>query len=75
AFENDFEPAVFDHFPVVRQVKSTLLEAGSIYASLSGSGSAVFGLFEREEQAQTAMKQLPVTYRSNLTPPGFSMEQ
>jgi 4-diphosphocytidyl-2-C-methyl-D-erythritol kinase len=74
-FENDFEPTVFDHFPVVRQVKSTLLEAGSIFASLSGSGSAVFGLFEREELAQAAMKQLPETYRINLTPPGFSMEQ
>ncbi len=74
-FENDFEPAVFDHFPAVRRVKSTLLEAGSIFASLSGSGSAVFGLFEREDQALAAMKLLPEAYRTSLTPPGFSMEQ
>ncbi|NMW18470.1 MAG: 4-(cytidine 5'-diphospho)-2-C-methyl-D-erythritol kinase, partial [Chlorobiaceae bacterium] len=50
-FENDFEPAVFDHFPAVRLVKSNLLKAGSIFASLSGSGSAVFGLFESESEA------------------------
>ena len=74
-FENDFEPAVFDHFPVVRQVKSTLLDAGSIFASLSGSGSAVFGLFEREDDALAAMNCLPETYRKSLTRPGFSMEQ
>jgi 4-diphosphocytidyl-2-C-methyl-D-erythritol kinase len=74
-FENDFEPAVFDHFPAVRLVKSTLLEAGSVYASLSGSGSAVFGLFESEEDALAAMKLLPEAYRKSLTPPGFSMQQ
>ena len=75
AFENDFEPAVFDHFPAVRSVKTALLESGSVYASLSGSGSAVFGLFEREDDALGAMKLLPEGYRKSLTPPGFSMEQ
>jgi len=74
-FENDFEPAVFDHFPAVRLVKSTLLDAGSVFTSLSGSGSAVFGLFEREEVALAAMKHLSEAYRMSLTPPGFSMEQ
>ena len=74
-FENDFEPAVFDHFPAVQLVKSTLLGAGSLFASLSGSGSAVFGLFDREDEALAAMKLLPEAYRRSLTPPGFSMEQ
>ena len=73
-FENDFEPAVFDHFASVRRVKSLLLEAGSVFASLSGSGSAVFGLFESEDEALAAMKSLPESYRSSLTPPRFSME-
>jgi len=74
-FENDFEPAVFDHFDSVRRVKSLLLEAGSVYASLSGSGSAVFGLFESEDKALSAIKSLPESYKISLTPPGFSMEQ
>jgi 4-diphosphocytidyl-2-C-methyl-D-erythritol kinase len=75
AFENDFELAVFDYFPAVRRVKSTLLEAGSIFASLSGSGSAVFGLFEQESDALAAMNLFPDVYRKSLTCPGFSMEQ
>ncbi|MEI8102400.1 MAG: 4-(cytidine 5'-diphospho)-2-C-methyl-D-erythritol kinase [Chlorobium sp.] len=75
AFENDFEPAVFDHFPAVRRVKRLLLEEGGIFASLSGSGSAVFGFFESHEKALAAMALLPEAYRSTLTPPGFSMEQ
>lgn len=74
-FENDFEPAVFDHFPAVRNVKAALLDSGSVFASLSGSGSAVFGLFEHEGEALAAMKNLSVTYRMSITPPGFSMQQ
>ncbi len=75
AFENDFEQAVFDHFPAVRLVKSTLLDSGCLFSSLSGSGSALFGLFERKDEAVAAMKCLPEAYRMSLTPPGFSMEQ
>ncbi len=75
AFENDFEQAVFDHFPAVRLVKSALLGSGSVFSSLSGSGSALFGLFERKDEAVAAMKHLPEAYRMSLTPPGFSMEQ
>ena len=59
----------------MRLVKSTLLESGCVFASLSGSGSAVFGLFEREDDAVAAMKRLPEAYRMSLTPPGFSMAQ
>ena len=74
-FVNDFESVVFDHFVSVRRVKSLLLDAGSVFASLSGSGSAVFGMFESENDALAAMRRLPESYRSSLTSPGFSMEQ
>ncbi len=43
---NDFEPGIFERFPQVRGVKAALYEAGAVYASMSGSGSAVFGIFE-----------------------------
>ncbi len=74
-FENDFESAVFDHFQNVRDVKTFLLNAGALFASLSGSGSAVFGLFEHESDAVAAMKHCSGSYRMSLTPPRFSMQQ
>ena len=43
---NDFEQSVFTKHPVIGQIKETLYQAGSVYASMSGSGSSVFGLFE-----------------------------
>lgn len=44
---NDFEDSVFSRYPVIRQIKETLYEAGALYASMSGSGSSVFGLFDK----------------------------
>ena len=43
---NDFEQSVFTKHPVIGQIKETLYQAGAVYASMSGSGSSVFGLFE-----------------------------
>lgn len=42
---NDFEKSVFAKFPLIRQVKDTLYDMGAEYASMSGSGSSVFGIF------------------------------
>ncbi len=44
---NDFEIALQGNLPQLKELKQTLYEAGAFYAALSGSGSAVFGLFER----------------------------
>lgn len=42
---NDFEPSVFAQFPRLKILKQKLYEAGALYAAMSGSGSAIFGLF------------------------------
>ena len=42
---NDFEQSVFAQYPVIGQVKERLYELGAVYAAMSGSGSALFGLF------------------------------
>jgi 4-diphosphocytidyl-2-C-methyl-D-erythritol kinase len=56
--ENDFEKVVFPQHPELREVKSVLERAGAQYASLSGSGSAVYGLFASREKAAEAAKKL-----------------
>jgi 4-diphosphocytidyl-2-C-methyl-D-erythritol kinase len=47
---NDFEKIVFKEFPVLSAIKQKLYEMGAIYASMSGSGSAVFGFFEMPQK-------------------------
>ncbi len=42
---NDFERTVFAQHPSLAEIKQKLYDAGAIYASMSGSGSAMFGLF------------------------------
>jgi len=44
--KNDFETSVFKNHPIIRGVKAALYEAGAIYASMSGSGASVFGIFD-----------------------------
>jgi len=44
--KNDFENTVFTNFPVLRKIKDELYSKGAIYAQMSGSGSAIFGIFD-----------------------------
>ncbi len=63
ALANDFEPALFPIHPALGAIKSRLLAAGARGALLSGSGSAVFGLFAdpagRERAAQVLTREEP----------------
>ena len=46
---NDFEKPIFHLYPQIGQLKKDLYDLGAVYASMSGSGSAVYGIFEPEQ--------------------------
>ncbi|MBC7949606.1 MAG: 4-(cytidine 5'-diphospho)-2-C-methyl-D-erythritol kinase [Chitinophagaceae bacterium] len=52
--ENDFEETVFSKHPEIGKIKTTLYESGALYASMSGSGSAVYGIFNSNQKPSLA---------------------
>ena len=56
--ENDFEQVVFPEYPELSEGKRALERAGAVYASLSGSGSTLYGLFRSRAEAAKAAGRL-----------------
>jgi 4-diphosphocytidyl-2-C-methyl-D-erythritol kinase len=56
--ENDFERVVFPEYPDLREVKRVLQSEGALYASLSGSGSTLYGLFQSDAEAKAAAERM-----------------
>ncbi|MDE3145753.1 MAG: 4-(cytidine 5'-diphospho)-2-C-methyl-D-erythritol kinase [Bacteroidota bacterium] len=50
SLKNDFEDAVMKQYPAIQQIKENLYNAGAAYVSMSGSGSTVYGIFEKDIQ-------------------------
>jgi 4-diphosphocytidyl-2-C-methyl-D-erythritol kinase len=73
---NDLEPVVMFQHPMIGNIKDQLYELGAVYASMSGSGSAVYGLFEQEFVATHAYQMfLEYEMTPNLTRPGFKPDK
>jgi 4-diphosphocytidyl-2-C-methyl-D-erythritol kinase len=53
---NDLEALVFERYPAVREIRQRLKEMGASVSSMSGSGSAVFGVFTDREKAKKAAR-------------------
>ncbi len=47
---NDFEPSLFSAYPVLHDIKERLYQRGAVYASMSGSGSSIFGVFHQPQE-------------------------
>jgi 4-diphosphocytidyl-2-C-methyl-D-erythritol kinase len=56
ALVNDFEMPIMDAFPEIGDVRELLVEAGASYVSLTGSGSAMYGVFETRDTAKAAVQ-------------------
>lgn len=62
--ENDFERVVFPEYPELREVKELLQREGAKWASLSGSGSTLYGVFESADEASAAAERMKAAGRA-----------
>lgn len=61
---NDFEDSLFPQHPVLAEYKQALYDCGAVYASMSGSGASLYGLYPDREKALAALAKL----RESLNP-------
>ena len=65
--ENDLEETVFRSYPQIKAIKILILEQGSELTLMSGSGSAVYGLFHQRKKAMKALRTLSNEHTVVLT--------
>jgi 4-diphosphocytidyl-2-C-methyl-D-erythritol kinase len=71
--QNDLEAPVVAQYEMIGNIKDQLIDFGAVYASMTGSGSAVFGLFEQDFVAINAYESFhKLGFKANLTRPGFT---
>ena len=52
SLKNTFEDTIFEKYPQIKKLKESLYDAGAVYASMSGSGASVYGIFDKEVRLQ-----------------------
>ena len=70
---NDFEEAVFEQFPLIKDLRKGLYLSGAEYVSLSGSGSCLFGFYKEEKDARFFQQTMvnKAQFLTYITPPNF----
>jgi 4-diphosphocytidyl-2-C-methyl-D-erythritol kinase len=63
---NQFETSLLSQYPLLSELKSLLLQNGAFGALVSGSGSAVFGIFNKKDQQKHAFKNLSCLYPGQI---------
>jgi 4-diphosphocytidyl-2-C-methyl-D-erythritol kinase len=57
ALTNDFEAPVFSEFPALQKIKDSLYKQGAYYSSLTGSGSTIYGIFDKDPNLKIELEQ------------------
>ncbi|HPR60968.1 MAG TPA: 4-(cytidine 5'-diphospho)-2-C-methyl-D-erythritol kinase [Prolixibacteraceae bacterium] len=65
--ENRFEKSVFAAHPKIQQIKNRFYDLGAVYAAMSGSGSAVFALFDKGNEPEANKFEDCFFWRKNMT--------
>ena len=65
-FENDFESVVFPTYPEIGAIKKDLFALGAKFASLSGSGSTVFGIFDDNVKIKKAFSHFSPMHKAHI---------
>tara|TARA_B110000444_G_C18840680_1_gene598737 strand:- start:462 stop:1295 length:834 start_codon:yes stop_codon:yes gene_type:complete len=68
-FENDFESIVFPAYPEIGHIKAVLKSMNAKYASLSGTGSTVFGIFDDDASLMKAKSHFSSSYKTFIPSP------
>ena len=61
---NDFEASIFPKHPELADLKQSLYDGGAVYASMTGSGSSIYGIFKDHDLALTKREGLKSTYQA-----------
>ncbi len=64
---NDLEKIVIEEYPVIEKIKKRMLENGAIISSMTGSGPAVFGVFDSKKTASSAANTMGADYWCSVT--------
>jgi len=70
-FKNDFEDIVFRRYAGLISIKNVLYEKNAFFASLSGSGSSLFGLYESKQDALRAFEAFKSRFKVFISEPNF----
>ena len=70
-FYNDFENKIFDRFPNMLKIKELLYQEQAEFASLSGSGSAIYGIFSSPDMVNEAVSKLSKLYSCKIAKPVY----
>ena len=60
---NDFEKTVFARHPELAKIKEDIYSSGALYASMSGSGSSIYGIYEEKDAAIAERNRIESTYQ------------